>query len=238
MPTRQKRNPPKTKQTPRPWQARRRCPTGSWSTAGYQYAALNGHNTDTVSVTESGQDTVNVSVTRTAPTFLLSLLGIGSIKVTSTTQATIEALGQVGGHVAPYAVKQSNYNNGQGTTLFVENQPGAYGTVDLPTPDNNTGGSCSGNTNAGTPTNVGNELSDQLPAGPLVIGGCLSVKSGASQPSAQVVNGIPARKQPNEHRPHQPRRRHLPGQPPALRQLQRTTATPDVRTDREHAPRW
>ena len=50
-------------------------PTGSWSTAGYLYAALNGPNTDTVSVTQSGQDTVNVSVTRTAPTFPVEPVG-------------------------------------------------------------------------------------------------------------------------------------------------------------------
>ena len=77
------------------------------------------------------------------------------------------------------------------TTLFKESQPGAYGTIDLPTTDNTHGGSCTGNTNKGTPSNISPELSDQLPSGQLVIGGCLSVKSGASQPSGNIVNQIP-----------------------------------------------
>ena len=72
----------------------------------------------------------------------------------------------------------------------MENGPGAYGTVDLPATGNASGGSCSGNTNLGTPPNVSSELGDQLPSGSLVVGGCLSVKSGASQPSANVVNGL------------------------------------------------
>ena len=132
-----------------------------------------------------------VTITRPSPTYILGLFGIHSITVSSTATAKIEALGQVAGHVAPYAVPEASYNNGTATTLFDQSQPGAYGTVDLPASGNNTGGSCSGNTNAGTPTNVKDELSDQLPSNPLVVGGCLSVKSGASQPSATVVNQMP-----------------------------------------------
>jgi Flp pilus assembly protein TadG len=166
-------------------------PTGSWQTAAMQIAATNDRPGDQVSASISGGDTVTVTVTRSSPTYILGLFGIQSITVTSTASATIEALGQVSGHVAPYAVPESSYNNGAGTTLFDQNQPGAYGTIDLPASGNSTGGSCSGNTNLGTPTNVKSELSDQLPANPLVVGGCLSVKSGASQPSGNVINQIP-----------------------------------------------
>jgi hypothetical protein len=105
----------------------------------------------------------------------------------------------VKGHVSPYAVTVDTYANGTGTTLFKESQPGAYGTIDLPTTDNTTGGSCSGNVNKGTPSNIGPELGDTLPAGTLVVGGCLSVKSGASQPSANIVNQIaPSNNQMNQ----------------------------------------
>jgi hypothetical protein len=166
-------------------------PQGTWQAAAAQNAASNDKPGDQISESLSGGDTVTVSVTRSSPTYILSLFGVHSIKVTSTAKATIEALGQVAGHVAPYAVPESSYNNGAGTTLFNENQPGAYGTIDLPASGNNTGGSCTGNTNLGTPTNVKNELSDQLPANPLIVGGCLSVKSGASQPSANIINQIP-----------------------------------------------
>jgi Flp pilus assembly protein TadG len=165
-------------------------PTGSWQSAATTYAAKNDKPSDVVSASYNGTDTVTVTVTRSVPTYLLSLLGKSSITVSATASAKIEALAQVSRHVSPYAVTQQVYANGTGTTLFLENQPGAYGTIDLPTTSNTTGGSCSGATNLGTPPNVKAELSDTLPAGQLVIGGCLSVKSGASQPSATVVDSL------------------------------------------------
>jgi Flp pilus assembly protein TadG len=166
-------------------------PTGGYQSAAVQMAAKNDKPGDGVTVKLNGTDSVTVTVSRTSPTSFLHVFGIGSIPVSATATATIEAIGQVRGHVSPYAVTVQAYANGTGTTLFKENQPGAYGTIDLPTTDNTSGGSCSGNTNKGTPSNIGSELSDQLPSGTLAVGGCLSVKSGASQPSAQVVNGIP-----------------------------------------------
>lgn len=165
-------------------------PAGTWSNSAQHYASANDLPGDRVAVTYNGTDTVQVTVTRSVPTFILGLFGIHTITVSPTASATIEAIAQVKGHVAPYAVTQQVYANGAGTILFNQNQPGAYGTVDLPTTDNTTGGSCSGNTNKGTPTNVQSELGDTLPAGQLVVGGCLSVKSGASQPSATVVNSL------------------------------------------------
>lgn len=75
--------------------------------------------------------------------------------------------------------------------LFNENAPGAYGTIDLPATDNTSGGSCSGNTiPGGTSPNIKAMLGDTLAAGQLVVGGCLSVKSGAAQPSADVINNL------------------------------------------------
>jgi putative Flp pilus-assembly TadE/G-like protein len=166
-------------------------PNGGYAAAAQQMAAKNGRPGDQVSVQFTGPDTVTVKVSRTAPTFLLKVFGKSSIPVSATAVARIEALAAVHGHVSPYAVTVDAYANGTGTTLFKESQPGAYGTIDLPTTDNTSGGSCTGNTNKGTPSNISPELSDQLPAGELVVGGCLSVKSGASQPSGNVVNQIP-----------------------------------------------
>ena len=166
-------------------------PTGTYMTAAQQMAAKNDNAGDGVAVSFNNTDTVTVTVTRAAPTFFLRVFGVSSIPVSATAKATIAALAQVQGHVAPYAVTEQAYANGTGTTLFMENGPGAYGTVDLPATGNGSGGSCSGNTNKGTPTNIGSELSDQLATGSLMVGGCLSVKGGASQPSANIVNQIP-----------------------------------------------
>jgi hypothetical protein len=166
-------------------------PNGGYTAAAQLMAAKNGRPGDQVSVQFTGSDTLTVTVSRTAPTFLLKVFGKTSIPVSATAVAKIEALAAVHGHVSPYAVTVNAYANGTGTTLFKESQPGAYGTIDLPTTDNASGGSCTGNTNKGTPSNISPELSDQLSSGELVIGGCLSVKSGASQPSGNVVNQIP-----------------------------------------------
>ena len=166
-------------------------PNGGYTAAAQLMAAKNGRPGDQVSVQFTGSDTLTVTVSRTAPTFLLKVFGKTSIPVSATAVAKIEALAAVHGHVSPYAVTVNAYANGTGTTLFKESQPGAYGTIDLPTTDNASGGSCTGNTNKGTPSNISPELSDQLPSGELVIGGCLSVKSGASQPSGNVVNQVP-----------------------------------------------
>src|SRR3954453_19136427 len=177
-------------------------PQGAWQGAAQQNAASNDKPGDQVSMSLTGGDTVTVTVTRPSPTYILGLFGVHSITVTSTATAKIEAQGQVAGHVAPYAVPEASYNNGVGTTLFDQSQPGAYGTVDLPASGNNTGGSCSGDPNAGPPPNVKDELSDQLPSNPLVVGGCLSVKSGASQPSATVIHPNPPPPTKKQTTPH------------------------------------
>jgi Flp pilus assembly protein TadG len=166
-------------------------PSGTYQTAAQEMAAKNDVTGDQVAVSFNNTDSVTVTVTRSAPTYFLRMFDVNSISVSAAATAKIEAIGQIQGHVSPYVVTQQAYANGTGTTLFQESGPGSYGTVDLPTSDNTSGGSCSGNTNKGTPTNIGNELSDQLATGPLVVGGCLSVKGGASQPSANIVNQIP-----------------------------------------------
>ena len=165
-------------------------PAGTYQAAAQQMANTNGGSGDQVAISFNGTDSVTVTVTRTSPTYLLSLFGKASIPVTATATAQIAALSQVKGHVAPYAVLRSVYANGTGTVLFNENSPGAYGTVDLPTSSNTSGGSCTGTTNKGTPPNVKSEITDQLPSGQLTLGGCLSVKSGASQPSATVIDQL------------------------------------------------
>ena len=111
-------------------------PQGTWQTTALQNAASNDKPGDQVSTSLSGDDTVTVTVTRPSPTYILGLFGVHSITVTSTATAKIEALGQVAGHIAPYAVPETAYNNGVGTTLFDQAQPGAYGTIDLPASGN------------------------------------------------------------------------------------------------------
>ena len=93
-------------------------PQGTWQTAASTNAATNDKPGDQVTESLSGGNTVTVTVTRSSPTYILGLFGVHTIKVTSTAKATIEALGQVAGHVAPYAVPESSYNNGAGNDAF------------------------------------------------------------------------------------------------------------------------
>jgi Flp pilus assembly protein TadG len=166
-------------------------PSGAWASAAQANAATNEQPGDQVAVSFNGSDSVTVTVTRKATTSFANLFGISSATVVSSATATIAALGQVQGHIAPYAVLRTVYANGTGTVLFNQNAPGTYGTIDLPATDNTTGGSCSGDVIKGTPGNIQSVLGDTTDVGQVTLGGCLSVKSGASQPSANVINTLP-----------------------------------------------
>ena len=178
-----------------PTRRRSQAPTpsraGTYAAAAQSYAAKNDKPGDQIAVSYNGTDSVTVTVTRQAPTYFAKLFGFSSAKIVSSATATISALAQVQGHISPYAVTRPVYANGTGTVLFNQNAPGAYGTIDLPATDNTTGGSCSGDIVKGTPTNIQSILGDTMDVGQLVVGGCLSVKSGASQPSANVINSLP-----------------------------------------------
>src|SRR5206468_3308031 len=119
-------------------------PTGDYTAAAQGNAAKNDKAGDQIVVSYNGADSVTVTVTRHAPTYFAGLFGFRSAKVISSATATIAALAQVQGHISPYAVTRDVYADGAGTVLFNQNAPGAYGTIDLPTTDNTTGGSCSG----------------------------------------------------------------------------------------------
>jgi putative Flp pilus-assembly TadE/G-like protein len=165
-------------------------PTNTYQTDAQASLHTNGKPSDLTQVIFDGRDTVTVKVTRQAPTFLLGLLNQKSITVSSTATAKVEALAQVQGHVAPFAVTPKGYDDGQGTQIFGQSQPSAYGIIDLPTPDNTTGGSCDGATYGGTPPNVKDEVAGTQPAGVLQIGGCVEFEPGAEQPAANAVDNL------------------------------------------------
>jgi Flp pilus assembly protein TadG len=165
-------------------------PAGNGITAATASFNTNKKTGETATITMPTSDTVKVVVADAAPSFFAKLFKINSAAISATATAQIAALANVFGHVSPYAVLRTNYNNGQGTTLFNANGSGQYGTVDLPDNSNNTGGSCSGSTIMGTSGSVKQVLNDTLPVGPVTLSGCLSPKPGAAQPSATVVNGL------------------------------------------------
>jgi Flp pilus assembly protein TadG len=152
--------------------------------------AKNKLTNETVSVTTPAYDTMQVTTSYTAPSFFAKLFGHDSAAITATAQAKIQGIGSAQHHVSPYVVTVASYSNGQGTTLFNCDASGQCGTVDLPTADNMTGGSCSGNVYTGISQNVAAAITDQIDIGEVDIGGCLSPKTGNAQPSANSVNQL------------------------------------------------
>jgi Flp pilus assembly protein TadG len=168
-------------------------PSGTATTSATANFNKNKLSGETAAVTTPAADTVTVTATYPAASYFAKLFGITSATITATATAKIQAAGSVAHHISPYAVLRSVYNNGFGTTLFTCTGSGVTsncGTVDLPTSANVTGGSCSGPVYAGVSQNVSDALSDLIDIGPLVLGGCLSPKPGASQGSATVADGL------------------------------------------------
>jgi Flp pilus assembly protein TadG len=144
-----------------------------------------------VTVTLTSQDTVKVDATYAAPTFFSKIFGKSATTIKASATARLRANGVAQHHVSPYVVTLQTYNNGQGTVLFSCDASGNCGTVDLPMAGNTSGGSCSGNVYTGITGNVQGAITDTLDVGPLLIGGCLSPKTGNAQPSANAVNNLP-----------------------------------------------
>jgi Flp pilus assembly protein TadG len=168
-------------------------PAGTAASAASASFAKNKLNGETVAVAFPTADTVKVTVNYVAPAFFAKVLGRSSATIQATATAQIQGSGTVGHHVSPYAVLRTVYNNGAGTQLFTCNGSGATsncGTVDLPTAANTTGGSCSGSVYTGNTSNISATLADTNDIGPVVLGGCLSPKPGATQGSATAVDSL------------------------------------------------
>jgi Flp pilus assembly protein TadG len=145
---------------------------------------------ETMTFATPASDSVRVTTSYAAPTYLAKLFGKRSATITASATAQIQALGSASHHVSPYVVTETSYNNGQGTTLFNCDANGNCGTVDLPTAANTSGGSCSGTVYSGTSQNVIAAITDQIDIGEVDVRGCLSPKTGSAQPSGNAVNQL------------------------------------------------
>jgi Flp pilus assembly protein TadG len=160
----------------------------SGATANFNKNKMAG---ETITVTMPSADTVHVVITYPAATYFARLFGKTEVTVGASATAQIQAAGAVKHHISPYAVTEASYNNGIGTTLFNCDASGQCGTIDLPTADNTSGGSCSGNVYTGVSSNVQAAITDQIDIGQVEVGGCLSPKTGNAQPSGNAVNNLP-----------------------------------------------
>ena len=160
---------------------------GSTATSEFNNNKMNG---ETMTFTMPAYDTIKVTTNYSAPTFFSKVFGKASANISATATARIRANGAAQHHVSPYVVTVASYANGTGTTLFSCDVSGNCGTVDLPTAANTTGGSCSGPVYSGISQNVAAEITDAQDVGQVLVGGCLSPKTGNAQPSANAVNAL------------------------------------------------
>lgn len=168
-------------------------PAGTPVTNATAVFNANKMNGETVTITQPTASTIKVVTNYTAPSFFARVLGRSSASLQASATAQIQASGTVSHHVSPYAVLRTVYNNGAGTQLFTCSGSGATsncGTIDLPQASNTSGGSCSGAVYSGISQNISATLGDTLDIGPLVLGGCLSPKPGATQGSATVADTL------------------------------------------------
>jgi Flp pilus assembly protein TadG len=167
-------------------------PLGSASASSTATAEFNSNKMagETMTFTMPAYDTVKVVTTYQAPTFFSKVFGKSSATITASATARIRANAVAQNHVSPYAVTVASYANGTGTTLFNCDASGNCGTADMPTPANTTGGSCSGPVYTGTSGNIQAEILDTQNVGQVVVGGCLSPKTGSAQPSGNAVNNL------------------------------------------------
>ena len=165
-------------------------PAGTASSSASAQFTKNKMSGETASITTPAADTITVTTSYSASSFFAKLFGKSSAAISATATAKIQASGAVKHHISPYVVTEASYNNGQGTTLFNCDAKGNCGTADLPTAANTTGGSCSGSVYTGTSANIQSAILGQIDIGQVNIGGCLSPKTGNSQPSGNTVNQL------------------------------------------------
>lgn len=115
-------------------------------TAANQGYAKNGLGSDNTTVTQTtdltGGDSVTVTASRSAPTFLARIFGIGSGTVRATARATVESYTSYTstGNVMPFGVMKGNYVLGQSYTIYGDGSSSNNGGLSL---DISSGSGCS-----------------------------------------------------------------------------------------------
>jgi Flp pilus assembly protein TadG len=166
-------------------------PTG-WATAqaaASQTYAKNGRASDSVAITQSTDltagDSVTVTATRSAPTFLARLFGINSGTVRATARATVESYTSYTstGNVLPFGVMKGNYTLGQSYTIYGDGSSSNNGGLSL---DISSGGGCGP---AGGASDLRNTVNGTDIACPIAVGDTIDTKPGNNTgPVAQGLN--------------------------------------------------
>jgi Flp pilus assembly protein TadG len=158
-------------------------------TAANQTYAQNGLVADTVAVSQTtdltGGDSVTVTASRAAPTFLARIFGITSGTVHATARATVESYTSYTstGNVMPFGVMKGDYALGQSYTIYGDGSSSNNGGLSL---DISSGGGCSAASGA---NDLRNTIDGSDIACPVSVGETIDTKPGSNTgPVAQGLN--------------------------------------------------
>jgi type II secretory pathway pseudopilin PulG len=158
-------------------------------TAANQTYARNGLASDTVAISQTtdltGGDSVTVTASRAAPTFLARIFGITSGTVHATARATVESYTSYTstGNVLPFGVMKGNYTLGQPYAIYGDGSSSNNGGLSL---DISSGGGCSAANGA---NDLRHTIDGSDPACPLSVGDIVDTKPGNNTgPVAQGLN--------------------------------------------------
>jgi Flp pilus assembly protein TadG len=158
-------------------------------TAANQTYAKNGLASDSIVVTQSTDltagDSVTVTATRSAPTFLARLFGINSGTVRATARGTVESYSSYTstGNVLPFGVMKGDYILGQSYTIYGDGSSSNNGGLSL---DLSSSGGCAG---AGGANDLRDTISGSDIACPVSVGQTIDTEPGNNTgPVAQGLN--------------------------------------------------
>jgi Flp pilus assembly protein TadG len=164
------------------------------STAAAQAAASatyakNGNGSDSVTVTivtkSTANDSVQVSATRSAPTFFAKVFGWSSANVTASAQASIESYTTYAssGNLMPWGVMKGNYVSGNSYTIYGDGSSSNNGALSI---DIKSGASCA---SANGANDYRNTIDGSSTGCPVSVGQLVDTKTGNNTgPTAQGLN--------------------------------------------------
>jgi hypothetical protein len=161
--------------------------------------AQNATPGETVTITQAtafpdsgllGGDSVAVTVHGTARSMFASLIGIGSVAIQASAQATLESYTSQSGHIMPWAIMKNSFVVGQSYAIYTDNSGSNNGTVNLPVAGAQADPSCSYASTSGV-SDLKSVIDGAISVGTIHLGDCLTSKPGGSPtPAKQGLSAV------------------------------------------------
>jgi Flp pilus assembly protein TadG len=137
-----------------------------------------------------GGDSVAVTVRGTARSMFASLVGIHSVAIQASAQATLESYTSQSGHIMPWAIMKNSFMVGQSYAIYTDNSGSNNGTVNLPVAGAQADAACGYASTSGV-SDLKAVIDGDLSVGTIHIGDCLTTKPGGSPtPAKQGLSAV------------------------------------------------